>query len=141
MKPITSRVCKWCRIDKPIEDFYRDKSYNDGIGRSYSCKKCAKKYQREYNRKNRKKVTDASRNKRRRIKSILVEENGGKCIICGYNRYPGALEFHHRDPNEKDLHVSSTGIHKAREEAKKCILVCSNCHMELHGGIISLDDI
>jgi predicted HNH restriction endonuclease len=50
----------------------------------------------------------------------------------------GALEFHHKDPSQKDFHVSTTGIHKAREEVKKCILVCSNCHMELHGGIIPI---
>lgn len=138
MNPNLTRCCKWCKIEKPIDDFYRDSSYKDGIGRSYSCKPCAMEYQRRYNRENREKVTTASRLKRQRIKETLVQEFGGKCCICGYNKYAGALEFHHKDGSQKEKHVSSTGIHKAREEAKKCILVCSNCHMELHGGITKL---
>ena len=138
MQPILTRKCKWCQIEKSIEDFYRDRSYKDGVGRSYSCKQCAMDYQRKYNVENREKVTIASRKKRRRIKEILIKENGGQCIMCGYNKYAGALEFHHKDPSKKDFHVSQTGINKARKEIEKCILVCSNCHMELHGGIISL---
>jgi hypothetical protein len=94
-------------------------------------------YQRDYNKKNRQKVTIASRLKRRKIKEILVIEHGGKCVICGYSKYLGALNFHHRDPSKKDFHVSMTGINKARKEAVKCALVCSNCHMEIHGGVTS----
>ena len=138
MQPTLTRKCKWCQIEKSIEEFYCDRSYKDGVGRSYSCKQCAMDYQRRYNRANRAKVTEASRLKRRHIKELLVSENGGKCSICGYSRYLGALEFHHTDPSKKDYHVAQTGIHKAREEAKKCILVCSNCHMEIHGGVISV---
>ena len=138
MQPILTRICKWCKLDKPIEDFYRDRSYKDGIGRSYSCKKCAMDYQHRYNIANRAKVTEASRLKRQHMKEILVAENGGKCCICGYNKYIGNLHFHHRDPSKKELHVSSTGIHKAREEAKKCILICSHCHGEAHAGLITL---
>ena len=136
MQPTLTRKCTDCKTVKPLEDFYQDSS-NKSLGRSYSCKQCAMEYQRQYNKKNRAKVTEASRIKRQRLKQVLLEECGGKCIICGYNRYAGALEFHHKDPSQKDYHVSATGIHKARKEAKKCILVCSNCHMELHGGIIS----
>ena len=138
MQPILTRKCKSCQIEKPLEDFYRDCSYKDGIGRSYGCKQCAMEYQRRYNRINRAKVTEASRLKRQRMKAMLVSENGGKCSICGYNRYYGALGFHHRDSSKKEYSVSLTGINKARKEAKKCILVCSNCHMELHGGVISI---
>ena len=138
MKPISTRKCKWCKIKKPIERFYHDCSNKEGIG--YSCKQCAKEYQRRYNRANRAKITDASRMKRRRIKETLVSENGGKCFFCGYNRYIGALEFHHKDPSQKDFHISQTGINKAREESKKCVLVCSNCHMELHANVIFLPE-
>lgn len=105
------------------------------MGRSYSCKQCAMDYQRKYNRANRSKVTDASRLKRQHIKEVLISEHGGKCHICGYNRYQGALAFHHKDPSQKDFHVSQTGINKAREEAKKCLLLCKNCHDEVHAGV------
>lgn len=58
-----------------------------------------------------------------------------KCSICGYNKSLWALEFHHLDPNEKEynlgqLYTSSTK--KLYEELNKCIVVCSNCHREIH---------
>lgn len=96
------------------------------------------KYQRRYNKVNRVKVTESARLKRQRIKKILIAEHGGKCRLCGYSRYSGALAFHHRDPSKKDFHVSQTGIHKARQEAKKCILLCKNCHDEVHAGMVSI---
>jgi len=82
-------------------------------------------------------LTEYYRIKRRRVKDTLVKENGGKCCICGYNRCFGALGFHHTEPSKKDFCVGrQTGIHKARKEAKKCVLVCSNCHFEIHSGIV-----
>ena len=54
-----------------------------------------------------------------------------------------ALEFHHKNPLEKDTIVSSADItvEKAIEESKKCILLCSNCHKEVHAGMWQLDEI
>lgn len=71
---------------------------------------------------------------RRRTKIKLVEYKGGCCFKCGYNRSIGALEFHHLDPNEKDFTISgkSWSFDRLRKEADKCILVCSNCHIEIH---------
>lgn len=64
----------------------------------------------------------------------MVNYFGGKCTICGYNKYIGALEFHHLDSTEKDFRISGSGLSfkKILVEAEKCILVCSNCHKELH---------
>jgi transposase len=74
----------------------------------------------------------------RRVKAILVAEAGGGCCLCGYDRYVGALEFHHVNPQEKRLAIASRGVGlslaTARAEARKCVLVCSNCHAELEGG-------
>ncbi len=76
------------------------------------------------------------KNNRRSNKAILVAEHGGKCIRCGYNKSIRALEFHHRDPTQKDFRVSgrpdSMSLKSMRIEAKKCDLVCSNCHSEIH---------
>jgi hypothetical protein len=128
-----TQKCKTCKIIKLLSDFHKDRSYKGGYG--YRCKKCACEYQKRYNKTYRTIVTEKSRIKRQKIKEILVNEHGGKCHICGYSKYNGALNFHHRDPFQKDFHVTSTGIHKARMEAEKCILVCANCHMEIHGGV------
>ena len=72
---------------------------------------------------------------RRRAKRRLVEEAGGKCEICGYNRYMGALQFHHLDPSTKSFSLSMRGctrsMTKLRAEAAKCQLLCANCHAEV----------
>ena len=76
---------------------------------------------------------------RQRRKENLINLFGGKCSLCGYNKCNGALEFHHINPNEKDFQLSSGNCHKMEDdiaEAKKCILVCANCHREIHSGLI-----
>jgi hypothetical protein len=77
--------------------------------------------------------------RRRQIKRILVEEAGGCCAGCGYDRSLGALQFHHLDPAEKSFGISSRGfshgIDRAREEARKCVLLCGNCHAEVEAGL------
>jgi hypothetical protein len=80
---------------------------------------------------------------RRKLKATLVEEAGGRCALCGYDRCQAALQFHHRDPGEKLFALSHQGITrslaKAREEARKCILLCANCHAEIEGGYRDLE--
>jgi hypothetical protein len=80
--------------------------------------------------------------RRRRVKQILVEEAGGRCILCGYDRCQRALEFHHLDPNKKRFPLAhrglSQGIAKLRVESAKCVLLCSNCHAEVESGLTDL---
>ncbi len=76
------------------------------------------------------------------MKEILVAEAGGRCTICGYDRFAGALEFHHVDPMAKRMPLSARGIAYASEtlraEAKKCVLLCANCHAEIENGVAAL---
>lgn len=66
-------------------------------------------------------------------KSIMVKEFGGKCSICGYNKYISLLHFHHTDPSKKEFTIAhDRTLEKLREEAKKCVLLCSRCHGEAH---------
>jgi hypothetical protein len=80
--------------------------------------------------------SEAVSKKRRKIKEELVKYKGGKCEVCGYCKCIAALEFHHVDFTEKDFNISKDGltrsVEKAKEEVDKCILICSNCHRELH---------
>jgi hypothetical protein len=73
---------------------------------------------------------------------MLVAEAGGRCALCGYDRYAGALAFHHLEPAEKRLHVSADGrgvaIDALRAEARKCVLLCANCHAEVESGVASV---
>lgn len=74
----------------------------------------------------------AQKQRRRNEKAYLIALAGGRCIKCGYNKSQWALSFHHTDPNEKDGNISNMTLKNAIEELKKCILLCANCHYELH---------
>lgn len=82
---------------------------------------------------------------RRNRKLNLIKVCGNQCNICGYNRAISALEFHHINPEEKEYALASMGtchqLEKDLEEIKKCILVCSNCHREIHEGLYSQKDL
>ena len=80
--------------------------------------------------------------RRRKVKRILVEEAGGECVRCGYNQSVAALQFHHLDPSEKAFGLALRGHTRAldelRAEARKCVLLCANCHAEVEHGDASL---
>lgn len=78
---------------------------------------------------------------RARSKARLVKAFGKKCISCGYSKCIEALEFHHKNPDEKDFTISSyqyLNWNRLVQEAKKCILVCCRCHREIHDGLIDI---
>ena len=81
---------------------------------------------------------EAVAKQRRRIKQILVAEAGGACQRCGYDRYVGALHFHHLDPAKKSFALGLQGVTRSlarcRAEASKCVLLCANCHAEVEAG-------
>ena len=90
---------------------------------SYRCGKCASEW-----------VINSRRNK----KEKLVKMFGGECIICGYKKYSGALDFHHINPKTKSFALSVKGLcyswTTVMNEAQKCVLLCKNCHTEVENG-------
>jgi transposase-like protein len=80
--------------------------------------------------------------RRRKVKRILIDEAGGRCQLCGYDRCVGALHFHHVDPTTKSFALSVGGwtrsLEKTRAEANKCVLLCGNCHAEVEAGVAKL---
>lgn len=80
-------------------------------------------------------------NKRIDRKKKAVEYKGGACQLCGYSRCLRALSFHHRDPAEKDMKIGASfnrSWEACRIELDKCVLVCANCHMEIHAGLVQI---
>lgn len=73
----------------------------------------------------------------------IKKHRGGKCERCGYGKSMKALEFHHLDPSQKDFTISNDHfkLKDAVEETKKCILICANCHRELHDGLWSIEEV
>lgn len=121
---MNTKKCNKCLEHKFLNNFYtrtqRGKTYL-----SVNCKDCDKK---------RISTFYYSHNKSR--KSICVNYKGGKCMTCGYCKCLSALEFHHRNPEEKDPSIKqfSKGnfTERIKKELDKCDLLCANCHRELH---------
>lgn len=80
-------------------------------------------------------ATCFNREARHNIKAALIAYKGGQCEKCGYNKSNRALNFHHLDPTKKEFQISSRlngAMAELKVEADKCLLLCANCHMEVH---------
>ena len=90
----------------------------------YRCQKC---------------ISEGVQRRRLKLKQLSIEYKGGCCSICGYNKCQAALEFHHLDPNEKEFGLAESGLTRSFDKIKieldKCILVCANCHREIHNQL------
>lgn len=71
--------------------------------------------------------------KRKKHLRGLRESMGGRCMDCAYCEIIDILQFHHTGRAVKEDNVSSLQSKTARErEAKKCVLLCPNCHAIRH---------
>jgi hypothetical protein len=113
-----TRFCQKCKSDVKTENFYQRRGKENS---SPYCKPC---------------TNEQTIERKRKLKSQMIEYKGGSCVRCGYDKYQGALEFHHLDPKEKDFNPSHLKKYsfddRIKSELDKCILVCSNCHREIH---------
>jgi predicted HNH restriction endonuclease len=125
--------CYKCKNEKDTSEFYRDRTRPNGF--AALCKTCTKerdrdrqdylkKYRREYGRKYKQKAKDF-------IWSLKTP-----CVNCGESD-PACIDFHHRNPEEKEFHVGRMqGKSEAKiiKEVEKCVCLCANCHRKLHAG-------
>ncbi len=115
---LTSKVCTKCETKKDISEYYKS-----GKKIQAYCKKCFNKRGHE---------------RQLKLKLKCVEYLGGCCKKCGYNKCIGALEFHHKNPSEKEFCISrkirrTPNFEKILvPELNKCDLLCANCHREKH---------
>jgi transposase len=116
--------------DETIELICRHHGHTTFIRKSdggYRCRRCR---------------SDAVVKRRRHVKAVLIEEAGGSCALCGYDRCPAALQFHHVEPSEKEFSIAHRGVTRslatARAETLKCVLLCANCHAEVEVGAATL---
>jgi hypothetical protein len=135
------KYCQRCKLTKPISDFYPD---NNRYGVRSPCKQCIKadsqaRYaQEDSSGKTRKALRLEARLE---LKRKLVAAAGGRCVRCGYEKSIHALDFHHIRKNKENnlatLLTSAAGnrsdlLAQALAEVSKCILLCANCHREVH---------
>jgi predicted transcriptional regulator len=114
------KICPKCNTFKLANEFYCSKRNSKQQAGSW-CKACMKQQVLE---------------RQRKYKQQALDYKGGKCEICGYDKYQGALEFHHINPSEKDFELSKFSkaplSDEGRKELDKCILLCANHHREAH---------
>lgn len=87
-------------------------------------------------------IIQAVKKRRIKLRKMAREYKGGRCEICGYSKCDRALSFHHIDPKKKSFGLSDKGLTRSwdrvKKEIDKCVLLCANCHMEVHEGITQL---
>jgi hypothetical protein len=109
IQPKTPHRCIDCGETDPIK-FYG--------GKKITCKKCHNEM-----------MMLKRRNMLKEGRKLL----GGKCSTCGYNKCDAALEFHHISDNKEFVIAGAKyGWEKLKPEIEKCILLCANCHREVH---------
>lgn len=129
------KKCCRCKEEKSEVEFNKKTSNPDGLERY--CKEChRKKNQRHYQNNKKKYKTSANKHKRDRRSWYQEIKSTLKCFICSEDK-PWRLGFHHLDPTEKELEISlmiskGTSKQKIIEEMNKCIVVCHNCHADIH---------
>ena len=69
-----------------------------------------------------------------RLARERLKESG--CILCGYVKCLAALEFHHVNDDKMQGVSDARSVREVQREATKCIMVCANCHREIHAGQI-----
>lgn len=87
--------------------------------------------------------SEAVKRWRRNTKQRMIDAMGGSCAICGYDRCPEAMDFHHLDPTKKDIalggiRANPVSWERLTAELRKCVLLCATCHREHHAGIVSI---
>jgi hypothetical protein len=126
--------CIRCHRELPRSAFYTYKKPN-GKGTPFSsCKECHRIVTAENYHKHRERNLAHKKTKSMQFKQQCVDYKGGRCSVCGYDKCLPALEFHHVDPSQKETKIGAnfSTFKKAKPELDKCILVCANCHRELH---------
>lgn len=146
-KKYCSRACEnKARIIRRQEN--KDKPKNENGMIEKECTICGKKFFPKTAAANQRKCCyecfpDGKQLMRSEFLNIIRKNQGGKCSRCGYDKYTGALEFHHKDPLKKDFTIGDRDfkLEECVEEIKKCVMICSNCHRELHAGLWKIEEI
>jgi 5-methylcytosine-specific restriction endonuclease McrA len=128
-----------------MDKFYQSNSLEDTATKFGVSKTTVKKYCSKSNKskltpeERRKRNVEHVQRRRKKVKKMAIEYKGGSCQECGYDKCDEALDFHHKDPNEKDFAIGAKGYtrswDKVKEELDKCVMLCSNCHREVHAGV------
>jgi len=125
-------ICPRCEEELPKTKFYIDRWKVGGY--KSICKTCWLESRKEYNRSYR-------QQEREEWISFVKRTIPIQCSRCGYNKNAAALDFHHVNPEDKNFSISwffrqfrpsKKAKKRLQKELENCVILCKNCHMELH---------
>ena len=124
-----TKVCKMCNTELPLtKEYFYPNGYTPKGTKKWkpTCKACEK--------------ADKVESYEKLISDLFPNM---ACNICGYNKCKNALEFHHIDPQAKEYSIASFRYTPRNKEVmiaelKKCVLLCANCHREVHAGVTKI---
>lgn len=136
-----AKSCTACGRTRPLTEFNRNARRADGL--QTICRACSavrsRRYYLEHTTAHRE-TTRARRAKRRRWYTVRPDELKAHlgCATCP-ERDVACLEFHHLDPNEKDIDLARAvscewAWDRVLGEIRKCACLCANCHRKVHAG-------
>lgn len=139
----STKVCPKCQVEKPVDAFNRARKRADGLqSRCRVCQNAGDRnlYQRSPERRNQ--IRARAAEIQASFQPVILELKASGCLLCP-EKFPACLQFHHIDPEMKDMAVSEAvrqGWSRARvlAEIKKCVVLCANCHVKVHCGVLSL---
>jgi len=127
------KKCNKCKQKKSLSEFAVNNSKKDGLGGT--CKLCHNEYTRNHYKNNREQYLLKNIKRRNfnkdfcnRVKSIK------KCQNCNEKRY-WVLEYHHIHNKKENISIlahQGTSIKTLKNEIRKCIILCANCHKDMH---------
>jgi len=128
------KICSKCKIEKSILEFNKRSVSKDG--HSPQCKTCNKKALKSHYNRNKEKYKKRNKKKREKLKKEFEDfKKSLSCIKCGESRW-WVLDFHHRDPKEKEGYINKLFIDNSKDklekELEKCDVLCANCHRDVH---------
>ncbi len=131
------KICGKCKRNLPLFEFYQRKSGERATKYYEKCKECMKLRGRQYyhlNRDQQLPLAIARRQRSYAIKRKFIDEiKSQPCADCGKRFASCAMDFDHRDGQEKLANIAHMGVRnwsleKIKSEIKKCDIVCANCH-------------
>lgn len=134
-----TRICRICKTKKDIDEFnFKNKAKGTHQRR---CKECDKVFQKEWYTKNKskriKKVLERNTRVRKEHREYVNSIKAKGCVKCGYKKCLTAIDFHHLKSENKEMGIARAttqgwSIERLDKEISKCIVVCKNCHAEIH---------
>lgn len=133
------KTCCRCETEKSTTEFYKRSRAKDGL--SSACKTCLSKDYTETRNKRKDHYIAVAKRNRDRLTAMWHDWKREQGCACCNETEPVCLELHHLDPNEKEFALSNSHTRSWKsmmEEAKKGVVVCSNCHKKIHAGLITM---